>query len=139
MIQFGVCGVVIRGFGVACGVLPLTVDPSLAKVDVDIIGVELTKFWSVVINVEPRFESVVVFDVDVVVVVVGVVVVVVVRFDVAGLILHRFSRKHLRIHGGPFLNHSCLLIFGNRHVCQQSAYFSAQVHSISVLTLKICF
>ena len=128
-----ISGVVIRGFGVACGVLPLTVDPSLVKVDVDIIGVKLTKFWSVVINVEPRFESVVVVDVVV------FVVVVVVRFDVAGLVLHRFSRKHLRIHGGPFLNHSCLLIFGNRHVCQQSAYFSAQAHSISVLTLKICF
>ena len=111
--------------------MPLTVDPSLVKVDVDIIGVKLTKFWSVVINVEPRFESVVVVDVVV------FVVVVVVRFDVAGLILHRFSRKHLRIHCGPFLNHSCL--FGSRHTCQQSAYFSAQVHSISVLTLKICF
>ena len=109
--------------------MPFTVDPSLVKVDVDIIGVELTKFCSVVINVEPRFESVVVVDivvvVDVVFVVVAdvvvVVVVVVVRFDEAGLILQRFSRKHLRIQGGPFLNHSCLLLSGNRHVCQQSA------------------
>ena len=64
------------------------------------------------------------------VVVLAVLVVVLARFVVTGLIsLHRFSRKHFKIHWGPFLNHSCLLFAGiGRHACQHSAYFSFQAH-----------
>ena len=94
--------VVTSGFMVAFGIFPLTVDSSVANVDIDTVGIELTTTWSVDINVEPPkvVVDVVVVDVvvDVVVVVLFVVVVdlevvvVVVRFEGAGsILLHLFS------------------------------------------------